>query len=127
MTYNEETQQITAVIKNYFKGIFYGNTALLQSVFHPQAVLFGDVGDQPYFKTLPDYIHTVVNRKSPSQMGEDFRMQIFSIEIENGIAVARLRTPMYQFIYSDYLSLNKIEGKWWIVNKLFTALKDSNS
>lgn len=35
--------EIQAVINNYFEGIFYGDLQKLESAFHPQCLLFGDI------------------------------------------------------------------------------------
>lgn len=118
--YTDHAADITAVLSDYFNGVFKGNTDLLRGAFHPQALVAGDVNGQPYFKTLDQYLDGVKNRKSPFELGESFRMEIISIEIINLIAVAKVRLPMFEFNYHDLLSLTKVDGKWVIVNKLLT-------
>lgn len=113
-------EEIQTTIKHYFDGIFYGDTSKLQSVFHPLSLLFGDIKGQPYLKNLEEYIEGVKNRKSPASLGEGFRMKIISIEILNQVAYVKLHCPMFDFNYYDYIAMNKIGGKWLIVNKLFT-------
>ncbi|MCF0069673.1 nuclear transport factor 2 family protein [Dyadobacter sp. CY261] len=118
--YTDRAADIAAVLSDYFNGVFKGDTELLRSAFHPQALVAGDVNGQPYFKTLDQYLDGVKNRKSPFELGESFRMEIISIEIINLIAVAKVRLPMFEFNYHDLLSLTKIDGRWVIVNKLLT-------
>jgi hypothetical protein len=118
--YTDNATAVSAVLSNYFNGVFNGDTDLLRSAFHPQALVSGDVNGQPYFKTLDQYLDGVKNRKSPFELGEGFRMEIISIEIINMIAVAKTRLPMFEFNYHDLLSLSKINGEWVIVNKLLT-------
>jgi hypothetical protein len=118
--YTDNAAAVSAVLSNYFNGVFNGDTDLLRSAFHPQALVSGDVNGQPYFKTLDQYLDGVKNRKSPFELGETFRMEIISIEIINSIAVAKTRLPMFEFNYHDLLSLSKINGEWVIVNKLLT-------
>ena len=119
-TYNENTTAISAVLSDYFKGVFKGDVTLLEHIFHPQALVSGDINGQEYFKTLEQYLNGVKNRKSPHALGETFRMEIFSIEIINSIAVAKVHLPMFEFNYYDLLSLSKVGGQWVIVNKLLT-------
>jgi hypothetical protein len=119
-TYTNHAADITAVLSDYFNGVFRGDTDLLRTAFHPQALVAGDVNGQPYFKTLDQYLEGVKNRKSPFELGESFRMEILSIEIINLIAVAKVRLPMFEFNYHDLLSLTQIDGKWVIINKLLT-------
>lgn len=118
--YTEHAAEITAVLSDYFNGVFNGDVNLLRGAFHPQALVAGDVNGQPYFKTLDQYLDGVKNRKSPFELGESFRMEIISIEIINQIAVAKVRLPMFEFNYHDLLSLTEVDGKWVIVNKLLT-------
>ena len=118
--YTDNATAVAAVLSNYFKGIFNGDTALLKSIFHPQALIAGDVKGQIYFKNLDQYLDGVENRKSPSELNEPFRMEILAIEIINSIAIAKVHVPIFDFNYYDLLSLNKINGEWIIVNKLLT-------
>lgn len=118
--YKDSAEQITAVLSDYFNGVFHGDITLLRSAFHPHALVAGDVNGQAYFKAFDQYLDGVANRKSPFELGESFRMQIISIEIINQIAVAKVRLPMFEFNYYDLLSLTKVDGKWVIVNKLLT-------
>jgi hypothetical protein len=117
---NNYSKEIDDVIKQYFDGIYYGNVELLRKVFHPQALLSGDVKGQPYFKTVPEYLDIVKNRKSPHALGEPFQMTIRSIEQIGAIASARLFSPMLGFRYYDFLALTKTDDQWMIMNKLFT-------
>lgn len=121
--YTDSAAAITATLSNYFNGVFEGDVELLRSAFHPQALVAGDINGQPYFKTLEQYLDGVKNRRSPSELGEEFRMEIISLEIINLIAIAKARLPMFEFNYHDLLSLTKINGEWVIVNKLLTNVK----
>lgn len=121
--YSDNVAAIVAVLSSYLKSIFNGDAELLRGTFHPQALVAGDVNGQPYFKTADQYIEGVKNRKSPNELKETFRMEILSIEIINSIAIAKVRVPMFEFNYYDLLSLNQINGKWVIINKLLTNVK----
>jgi hypothetical protein len=116
----ENAQEIERVIGNYFEGIYYGNTELLKKVFHPQALLIGDVKGNPYFKTVSEYLDVVKNRKSPYALGEMLQMKIRSVEQVGAIAYARLVCPMLGFNYYDFLALQKNEDGWVVMSKLFT-------
>lgn len=119
-TYNDNATAISAVLSNYFNGVFNGDVTILRRVFHPETLVSGDINGQPYFKTLDQYLDGVKNRKSPQALNETCRMEILSIEIINSIAVAKVHLPMFEFNYYDLLSLSKIDGQWFIVNKLLT-------
>ena len=118
--YKDNAAAVTAVLSNYFEGVYTGNTTLLASIFHPQTLVSGDVKGQSYFKTVEQYLDGVKHRKSPEELNEPFRMEILSIEIINSIAIAKTHLQMFEYNYYDLLSLNKINGKWIIINKLLT-------
>lgn len=118
--FEQDVKEIQAVIINYFEGIFYGDIDKLESAFLPQCLLIGDINRQPYFKNLQEYLSGVRSRKSPDQLGEEFRMKILGIESVNDIAYAKLHLQMLGFNYYDYVSLSRIDGRWLIVNKIFT-------
>ena len=122
--YIDNATAVSAVLSNYFNGIYNGDTELLRGIFHPTALVVGDINGQPYFKTVDQYLEGVKNRKSPSELNEKFNMEILSIEIINSIAIAKVRVPIFDFNYYDLLSLSKVNGEWIIINKLLTHVKE---
>ncbi len=116
--------EIRNVIENYyFKGMYEGNTDLLKKAFYKGALLFGDVDGAPYLKTAEQYMEGVGNRVSPEKSGKDFKAVIISIDIINSIAAAKLNVKMYDFNYYNFITFNKIDNKWLIVNKTLTNVQ----
>ncbi|MFD2940084.1 nuclear transport factor 2 family protein [Flavobacterium notoginsengisoli] len=109
---------ISDLLTNYFNGIYNGDVPLLQSVFHSQALIGFDINGETHFKTLNQYLEGVKNRKSPRELGEEFKMKILSVEIINNTAVAKVQVPIFEFDYYDFLSLIITDNKWVIINKL---------
>lgn len=123
MTYIEKISDIENVIASYFEGLFYGDIQKLERSFATEAYLYGDIKGEAYVKNLNDYLEGVAGRKSPHELGEDFRMEILSVEVTGRVAVARLHVPMLGYNYCDYLALSKINDEWKIVNKLFVHVE----
>ena len=121
--YDKFSSEIKTVVSDYFQGIYNGDSDKLENVFHQQALLFGDINGEPYFKTVTDYIDGVKSRKSPKDLEENFKMKILSIEIMGNMATVKAHVPMLGFNYYDFLSLNLVQGEWKIVNKLFTHVE----
>lgn len=115
----EDHHAILAVLGDYFNGLYTGDTALLRSVFHPEAALFAETARRPYFKRLDDYLAGVEKRQSPEELGEPYRMKVLSVDVTCGIAMAKVHVPAHGFNYYNYLSLVRNDGVWVIVNKLF--------
>ena len=115
----DDHRAIAAVLGDYFKGLYTGDTALLRTVFHPDAALFAERGGQSYHKGLDAYLDGVAQRASPASLGEPFRMKVLSIDVTHDIAMARVHVPALGFNYVNYLSLVRWQGRWVIVNKVF--------
>jgi hypothetical protein len=122
--FNTDSAAIAGVLNNaYFKGIYEGDINLMGSTFYDNALLFGDVKGQPYYKTLAQYLDGVKNRQSPKDSGKPFSGDIIAIEIVNSIAVARVQVKMYDFNYFELLSFHKFNDKWLIVNKMISDVQ----
>ena len=113
-------EAVLAAVDAYCRGIYRGDVALLRSVFHPKAALFAEVRGQPYYRPLEEYLAVVANRQSPEALGEAFRMRPVAVEVTHEIAFAKVYCPMFEYHYTDYLSFVREDGRWRIVNKLFT-------
>jgi len=113
-----------ALEKYYFKGIYEGDLNALRQIFYSGTLLFGDVKGQPYAKTLDQYLDGVKNRQSPKDSGKPFEGEILSIKVVNSIAIAEVKVMMYDFIYDEFLSFHKLNGKWLIVNKMISDVKE---
>jgi hypothetical protein len=114
---------IAAVIESYFDGVHRGDLALLRTVFHPSAILVGEVRGQTSFRTLDAYLTVVATRQSPAVLGHPLRAALLSIDRQGAMATARARFPLLGFDYLDLLSLGLIDGRWRIVAKLYTHLE----
>lgn len=115
----DDQRAIAAVLGEYFKGLYTGDTALLRTVFHPDAALFAERGGQSYHKRLADYLDGVAQRASPASLGEPYRMKVLAIDVTHDIAMARVHVPALGFNYVNYLSLVRWQRRWVIVNKVF--------
>ena len=121
--YDKHSKAIQALINQYFEGIYTGDVAKLEAVFYPGTMLFGDIKGEPYLKKVAAYLDGVKNRKSPKELEEAFNMEILSIEILGSVATVKAHVPMLGFNYYDFLSLSLMDGKWKIVNKLFSHVE----
>ena len=121
----QDSTAIAGILENlYFKGIYEGNLVLLNQVYHPGTLLFGDVKGQPYYKTLDQYLDGVKNRQSPKDSGKPFKGEIRSIKTVNSIAIAEVKVKMYDFNYQELLSFHKMDGRWLIVNKMISDVSE---
>ena len=119
----DETAIAQALEKYYFEGSYEGDLNKLNHIFHPGALLFGDVKGQPYAKTLDEWLEVVAHRQSPKNSGKPFKGDILKINVVNSIAVAEVQVKAYDMLYHDFLSLHRIDGNWVIVNKIMSGIE----
>lgn len=124
-TQQTDTAVISQVLENYyFKGIYEGDLNALNKVFNPGTLLFGDVKGTPYAKTLDQYLDGVQHRQSPKDSGKPFKGEILNIYVVNSIAIAEVKVTMYDFLYHEFLSFHRIDGNWYIVNKMISDINN---
>lgn len=121
--YKENREAIEQLITDYFEGIFNGEVDKLERSFHDDVHLYGDIKGKDYLKSKYEYLEGVKNRKSPKALGEEFNMSIIGLDILGKVAMAKLHVPFSGYNYYDYLSFAKINGRWTIVNKVFTHVE----
>ncbi|WP_420603396.1 nuclear transport factor 2 family protein [Flagellimonas sp.] len=121
--YKENIVEIEQLMNNYFEGIFKGEVDKLESSFHDDVHLYGDIKGEDYRKSKNEYLEGVRNRMSPYELKEDFKMRIVGIDVMGKVAMAKVHVPFSGYNYYDYLSMAQINGKWIIVNKIFTHVE----
>jgi hypothetical protein len=111
---------IRQTVQYYFDGGAKRDSVPLRKAFHPDArMLFARDGELVVVP-IDDYIARVAS--SPSKPGEvdSTRRRVVSVDVAGDAAVAKLELSRPDQLITDYMSLLKVEGRWVIVNKIFT-------
>ncbi|MBL4607564.1 MAG: nuclear transport factor 2 family protein [Pseudomonadales bacterium] len=106
-------------IENYFQGLYHSDTKKLKALFDPHASIVGFYEGEHIRHSLAKYLQFVSNVSAPSQIGEDYDMEIISINQKGPIATARVRFLYEALFHTEFLSFTKTNGQWLIVQKLF--------
>ncbi len=107
---------VRAVVQSYFRGVDEHDAEALAEAFHPEAQLEASLGrywEQPF-----EEWRNFTNRPVPSD-ADQRRNTILSIDIAGDAAVVKTELVWPTVRYVDYLSLLRIDGRWWIVNKIW--------
>ncbi|MFK0258303.1 nuclear transport factor 2 family protein [Streptomyces sp. NPDC090445] len=115
---------VNKVLRQYFDGLYHGDTDLLGRVFHPSAVYAtateGGGGGELLRLSMDEYFPVVRRREPPAARGEARRDRIVSVEFAGPVtALARVECSMGPRRYWDFLTLVQVEGRWQIVSKVF--------
>jgi hypothetical protein len=116
---NPEDAAVRVPIENYFKGHATGDGAYFRKAFHPEAKLFFIRDGKFSTLTSEEYIGRA-NGKPPADEAQRKR-SIESVNITGNAAVVVVKLDYPTVIFTDYMSLLKVDGEWKIVNKTFFA------
>ena len=113
----DDYDAIAATVQLYIDGSAQGDAAKLTEGFHPDAQMYGAVGDDRYDEPITEYIKLVA--ESPG--GETLRARITSIVQAGDAASATILEDGFwgTLSFVTFLTLSRIEGRWRIVNKNF--------
>ena len=114
-----DLNDIEAVLHSYFDGLYHGDVAKLNSIFHPDAWLKAP----GIRRSLNQWLKDVAERTTPAELNQARAFKILAIDVVQDQAMAKIHCPLFDFNYIDFLGLLKEEGKWSIVNKMYSDIK----
>jgi hypothetical protein len=112
-----EEEAIREAIGHYFQGHATGDGAHFAQVFHPASQLFWIRDGQLHQRTSAEYI-AGASGQPPADEAER-RRRIVSIDRAGDAAVVKVELDYPSALFTDYMSMLKVDGRWMIVNKTF--------
>ena len=116
---NSDYASIVETIENYFHGLYYSDIGKLKATFDPHAHIVGFYEGEHVRHSLAKYLQFVGSVSAPNQIGEDYDMEIMTINHKGPIATARVRFLYEALYHTEFLSFLKTNNQWLIVQKLF--------
>lgn len=116
--------EVAEVLATYFDGLYHSDSGRLKAVFHPKAVYVtaseAARGGELVHLTMAQYFTIVDARPSPAGRGEVRRDRIDSIDFAGPeTAFARVTCAIAPKVFTDFLTLVRVEGRWQIIAKVF--------
>lgn len=112
--------ELATALTDYFDGLYFSDTVRLRRIFHPGAVYACATEGQLLRLTMDEYFPIVDRRPSPASLAEPRRDRIVSIEFAGPVtAFVRLHCAIGPKLFTDLLSLVKVDGRWQIISKVF--------
>ena len=110
---------VRAVVERYLHGLKFNDTSSLREAFWPEARLFYVKADSQLGQwTQASWYASFAGSVGHEEQGD---LRIAALEVTRDIASAKIIEEYPRSRYIDYLSLLRIQGRWWIVNKIYTA------
>lgn len=110
--------QIEGVIQNYFEGWLTGDTTLIGSAMHATCHLKFFPGGEFGMRDRNGYLSGF----KPRPRLEDAEGRIISMDITRNAAAAKVELEIPGRVFTDYFNLLRIEGRWWIMDKISTNI-----
>jgi len=119
-----EEAAVRALLEHYFEALHEADPEKLRSILHPQAV-YATADEQPALvRDLETYLRVVEARESPAARGEARRDQVDTIEFAgDNTARAKVRVSFHGRDFVDFLTLIRVQGRWWIIAKVFQIVQ----
>ncbi|REJ77946.1 MAG: nuclear transport factor 2 family protein [Acidobacteria bacterium] len=117
-----EQDGVRKTIDLYFEGIREGNVDTLKEAFHSTATMCGYFGEDLLTVPIEGLYEFVEGNPAPAVSGEPFEGSVATIDIAGTVASAKVIEKSYMgHNFTDFFNLLKIEGRWWIVSKVFNV------
>jgi protease I len=111
---------IRQTVQYYFDGGKNRDSLTLRKAFHPEArMLFARDGKLVVIP-IGEYITRVGSEKLKPGEVDSTERKVASVDVVGDAAVAKLQLKRPGSLIADYMSLLKVDGRWLIVNKIFT-------
>ena len=109
-------EAIAATVQHYLDGARSGRGADMKPAFHPDATIFGYVGNDLFAGPIQQLF--AWNDKNGPATG--LQSRIARIEVAHTIATVRLELANWTgHRFTDFFTLLKVDGAWKIMNKVF--------
>jgi hypothetical protein len=115
----EAFDAIAAALQLYIDGVAQGDAAKLVEAFHPDAQMYGAIGDLRLDMPITKFCEHVAQH--PADVDGRFRARITSIVQADDAACARVTEENHlgTLTFVDFFTLCRSDERWRIVNKTF--------
>ena len=111
---------LSAVLSDYFDGLYRRDVSMLSNVFHPEARYSCATEGTLTCLGMDQYLPIVKQRQSPASRNEPRSDRIISIEFAGPVAAfVRAECVIGPKHFTDFLSFVLLDGCWQIIAKVF--------
>lgn len=109
------------VAKKFCEAVKSGNSDIVKPYFYEKACFFGQLNEQTYQSGPIEEFYKTID--TFGACGDDYISRIDILMLEKTIAVVQvIEDNWHGYKFTDILNLNKINGEWKIVAKVYDTL-----
>lgn len=125
--FEDSDPAIKSLMSDYFDVMHFQDMEKFDKVFHSDCALYGVVDGELNIRHFDIYRAAVVARKSPFELGEARADEILDFDqISPTLAWVKPQLQMFGGVMQDYLNIMFLDGKWWVVAKMWEKVGDVN-
>lgn len=113
---DSDRNELEQLVHQYFDGLHFGDDVLLGSIFHGDCVLKAP----GLRRDKTAWLKRVKTRNKPQELGHAYAYRLQWIDIEGDQAMAKIYCPLLGDEFVDYLGFLYENGRWQIVNKMYS-------
>lgn len=120
----EEFSAVENLAKKFVEAVKKGDSSIVKPYFYEKATFFGQLNEKEYQSgSIQGFYETIDNMGA---CGEDYVARIDVLTLEKSIAAIRvLEDNWHGYKFTDLLIMNKINGEWKIVSKVYDTLSQN--
>jgi len=111
---------IRQTVQYYFDGGKNRDSLTLRKAFHPEARMLFARDGKLVMVPIGEYITRVGSERLKPGEVDSTERKVVSVDVVGDAAIAKLELKRPSALLTDYMSLLKVDGRWQIVNKIFT-------
>jgi hypothetical protein len=119
---SDDREDIETAVRIYLDGLFEGDVEKLALVFHPTSSLTWEENGVLTPLSRKAWLDKVRSRPSAKARGLERHDEIIHVDQSSSTtAFVKLKCQIPPNYFTDYLCLLKIEGRWQVVQKVFST------
>ncbi len=121
----KEFNAVEAVARKFIEAVKNGNSEIVKPYFYEKAVFFGQLNEEVYQSGDIQEFYNTIDKMGACR--DDYIARVDVLVLEKTIAVVRvIEDNWHGYKFTDILNLNKINGEWKIVAKVYDTLSSDN-
>ncbi len=113
--------EIAEVLQDYFDGFYASDVKKLKGVFHPNCHLMSATAGPLADDDMETVYARVTGRTPPAAENQKRLDAVLSIDKSGPeAALAKVQIAIGPKLFTDYLNILRIDGRWQIVSKIYS-------
>ncbi len=117
----KEYSAVEFIARKFCEAVKYGNSSIVKPYFYEKACFFGQLNEKTYQSGSIEEFYKTIDEFGAC--ADDYISRVDIITLEKTIASVRvIEDNWHGYKFTDLLIMNKIQGEWKIVAKVYDTL-----